>query len=110
MLVYSQWQPTGGYDYFETSASVPLGDDLPVPRLTPVNGIGVPSTEAGRPIPKGARFVGSGHVAIGVVAPMDTSHLGTFAALGSDFWLGAFVGVVVVGAGVLGYKVMRHRA
>lgn len=69
MLIYSRWRPEdGGYDYFESDeAPVPLGNDLPEPRLSPIGSIGVPSVGAGRSLPSNAVFVGSGATALGVV-------------------------------------------
>lgn len=70
MLLYSRWRPeTGGYDYFESDETPePLGNDLPMPKLVPVGGIGVPSVEAGRTLPDSAVYVGSGGAAQGVIA------------------------------------------
>jgi len=92
VLVYSQWNPEGTYDYYETPDRAPLGDDLGVPKLSSVNGIGVPSTEAGRAIPAGAKYVGSGERAVGVVAPMDTSHLGELAVQNIPAYVWFFIG------------------
>jgi hypothetical protein len=76
-LIYSRWQPDGGYDYYEVeSQMVPIGNDLPTPKLVPVGNLGVPSIEAGRQIPARAKYVGSGDKALGVVAPTDLSRLG----------------------------------
>ena len=69
-MIYSQWEPDGGYTYFETAERAPLGDDLPVPTVRPINDLGAPSVLAGRPIPPGARMAGSGQEALGLVAPM----------------------------------------
>jgi hypothetical protein len=71
-MIYSQWQPdTGGYKYLETPESHNMNDDLPTPQLRPATRIGVPSIEAGRPVPAGARPVGEGDIAVGLVAPVD---------------------------------------
>jgi hypothetical protein len=77
MVIFSRWQPDGGYDYYEVSGyTAPLGDDLPNPPLPAATELGVPSVEAGHRIPVGARHVGEGELPRGVVAPMDTSRLG----------------------------------
>lgn len=81
MLIYSQWRPDGGYDYFESNETAPLGDDLGVPSLHVVNGIGVPSVEAGRPLSRAARHVGSGDLARGVIAPMQKGRVSGIAFL-----------------------------
>ena len=75
-LIYSRWRPDdGGYDYFITSDSPNINDDLPAPVLPQATKIGVPSIEAGRLIPAGARSSGHGDLAVGVVAPVDPSRI-----------------------------------
>lgn len=97
-MIYSRWRPdTGGYDYFQTSDRWGLGDDLPTPRLR-AGKLGVASTSAGRPIPRGARRIGSGPLAKGVIAPMDTRGL---AMSGVNVSLGG-IGTFVLG-GLLGW-------
>lgn len=98
MLIYSQWRPDGGYDYFQTEEIAPLGNDLGVPHLDVVNGIGVPSVEAGRPVPRGARYAGDGDLPLGVVAPMDRSKVGAVSFL-ADMppWLAFLSGAAAVG-------------
>jgi len=74
--IYSRWRPdSGGYDYFVAPGSVNINDDLPTPELDPATKIGVPSIEAGRPVPSGARAAGSGDEAIGLVAPVDERRI-----------------------------------
>src|SRR5262245_23051666 len=75
-LLYSKWIPDrGGYAYYETSERRGLGDDLPIPSVTPVNAIGAPSTEVGRTLPLGAKLVGYGPLARGSVVHLDRSGL-----------------------------------
>ena len=74
-MIYSRWRADGGYDYYQTAERRGLGDDLPVPQLSAVGAIGVPSTDAGRAMPGGAQFVGTGLIAQGSIAPMDRSGL-----------------------------------
>jgi hypothetical protein len=75
-MIYSRWRPdTGGYDYLETSGTQNINDDLPTPDLPAASKIGIPSIEAGRPIPSGARIVGEGDIAVGLVAPVDEARL-----------------------------------
>lgn len=84
-MIYSRWRPdTGGYDYFETSERYGLSDDLPVPRLGGGSAIGVPSVDAGRQIPAGARFIGSGKFAKGVIAPVSRAGLSGTGDLASN--------------------------
>lgn len=75
-LVYSRWRPDdGGYDYFQSTLRQNINDDLPAPELAPATKIGVPSIEAGRPVPAGAYPIGSGELAMGLVAPVDTARI-----------------------------------
>jgi hypothetical protein len=90
-LIYSRFRGDGGYDYFETPERRGLGDDLPVPRLPVASALGVPSTEAGRPMPASAKFIGRGKFAKGVIAPLDRAGLtlgGITDSLPSVVWLG----------------------
>lgn len=100
MLVYSQWRPDGGYDYYEATSQVaPLGDDLGVPKLEVINGIGAPSVEAGRTIPRGARHVGTGELPLGVVAPMERGRIGAVSSFIGDMppWLAFMAGAAAIG-------------
>jgi hypothetical protein len=76
---YSRWDPaTGGWTYYDAPSALPnLNDDLPTPDLVPASRIGVPSIEAGRPIPAGATRIGEGETAQGMIAPVESSRLVT---------------------------------
>ena len=105
-MIFSRWRPDrGGYDYFDSpSTRYGLGDDLPVPVLRNTTDIGVASTDIGRPMPSDAVPVGSGPMAKGMIAPMDTSNLSglgldisstptrLFLALAAACGLGFFIG------------------
>lgn len=93
-MIYSCFQPpTGLYAYFEVPGEIPLNADLPIPKLPPpVGGIGVPSIEAGRPLPAGAKFVGSGWHAKGMIARCDRG-----APLGALPPAQTMLGVLLVG-------------
>lgn len=69
MVTFSRWDPSSGvYDYFEAADLRPgLNDDLPTPSLPAGTDIGVPSTDCGRPMPRGAEPVGSGEFAVGMI-------------------------------------------
>jgi hypothetical protein len=114
VITYSRVNPDGTYEYYATPGMLAIGDDLPPPKLVPVNAIGASSVEAGRPIPPGARHVGHGSAAVGIVAPMDTAtlhELGDDGAFGSArSWL-APLGWISFGAGVtwLAMKWKRKR-
>ena len=74
-MIFSQWQPHGGYKYFEADVHHPIGDDLPDVRLPPPSGgIGVPAQDVGRDIPSDAVFVGEGDAPQGVIAPMSRAQ------------------------------------
>lgn len=75
-MIYSKWLPDrGGYAYYETAERRGLGDDLPVPSLRDTTSIGVASTDIGRSLPLGAKLVGYGPLAKGLIAPLDRSGL-----------------------------------
>lgn len=103
---YSRWDPaTGGWSYYDAPEPLPnLNDDLPTPQLPPASAIGVPSIEAGRPIPPSAAYVGQGDVAQGLIAPVERSRLvartGPLSGVSfSIHWgslaLGALIGVLI---------------
>lgn len=103
-MIYSRWRPdSGGYDYFESTERYGIGDDLPTPVLWPGK-LGVASTSAGRPMPRGARYIGKGPLPRGVIAPMETAGL---AMSGISLSLGGIGGLVV--AGFFGYWLGRRR-
>lgn len=81
-MIYSCFDSHAGlYDYFEDSQQISINADLPVPRLPAATGqIGVPSITAGRPLPSGARHVGKGWHARGIVVDCGKSgSLGLYA-------------------------------
>jgi len=95
-MIYSAWRPDrGGYDYYESAERVGMGDDLPVPQLTPVSAIGVPSTDVGR-TPRGElRTAGSGPLPRGMVLPLSRDGLsGIDVATGAPLVLAAIAGLI----------------
>lgn len=71
-------QASGLYHVFEDGLQVPINGDLPVPALgADVNGIGVPSIEAGRPLPSGAKPIGTSWHPIGVIVGCRGAGLGS---------------------------------
>jgi hypothetical protein len=68
-MIYSRFDEKSGlYELFEDREGSAVNSDLPVPVLgPPTNGIGVPASEAGRPLPGGAKFVGRSWHARGMV-------------------------------------------
>jgi len=69
-MIYSRFDDqTGTYDLFSDRSTHALNGDFPVPSLGPdAGGIGVPATEAGRPVPRGAKRIGTSWQARGLVA------------------------------------------
>lgn len=87
-MIYSRWRPSGGYDYFATPETRALGTDLQTPRILGTHPIGTPSTELGRPVPAMAKPIGSGPLARGQVAPMQSSRgVGALSLAMSDYGL-----------------------
>jgi len=95
-MIYSRWRPAkGGYDYYDASdKDIPMGNDLPKPSLPLGTDIGVASVDAGRVIPAGARYVGSGPDACGLIAPQKTSALGAVKSLIPTSYMLIAAGVV----------------
>jgi hypothetical protein len=76
-MLYSRWRPhSGDYEYFESSEQVPLADDLPVPKLLGGTAIGVSSLVAGRKMPSGSVYRGTGPHARGMIVPSGASSSG----------------------------------
>jgi hypothetical protein len=69
-VIYSRFDDQSGmYDLFEDGEGRAINSDLPVPVMgAAINGIGVPASVAGRPIPSGAKFIGKSWHARGMVA------------------------------------------
>ena len=107
-MIYSRWRPAeGGYDYFETPERFGLGDDLPTPALPGGTAIGVPSVTAGRMPPAGARFVGSGKEARGMIMPTSRAGLeGAGSIALPNLWVMLGVGVAI---GAVGVAIARRR-
>lgn len=67
-MIFSVHNPyTGAFDYFEGGPETALNDDLPTPELGRSK-VGVAASAAGRPLPPGARKVGSGQLPVGSVS------------------------------------------
>ena len=107
-MVYSRWDPTTGlYGYYEASDTAGLNDDLPTPKMPAPTRIGVPSVEAGRPLPEDAVLVGRGEGAQGSITPPENVTLYAQADATAEkqgFLKGFLWGVAVVG--LVGYAVL----
>lgn len=105
-MIYSRWRPeTGVYDYYEVSGGLPLGNDLPTPRLYGGTSLGVASVTAGRKLPLGARHVGSGPDAKGMIVPVAGS--GGLGALSLSVGFGEIA--MVAGGALLGWWLRGRR-
>lgn len=88
-MIYSRWDPaTGAYDYYESADRIGLNDDLPIPKMPAPTKLGVPSVECGRPLPRGARHIGSGENARGSIVPPATVQLAASLTGTLGPWLG----------------------
>lgn len=103
-MIYSCFDPErGDYRLFEDDRTIPINSDLPVPSFGPdINGIGVPSMEAARPMPPGARSSGRSWHARGIIVNCGSG-------LGSIDWSASSWQpyVVVGGAALLLWWVLR---
>lgn len=104
-MLYSCFnQAAALYDYFEDGLAIPVNGDLPIPSLPPIAGkIGVPALQAGRPLPVGAKHVGQGFAARGIIVECGQSGSLGDASMGTlpPAWkwavaLAAVVGVLYV--------------
>jgi hypothetical protein len=101
-MKYSRWRPSkGGYDVFEDSGEVDLGNDMPTPMLIGYGPIGVPSVEIGRKPAGTVRAVGTSSLPVGSVMSTKSGPLSGFPDIpgGTDgMWMlaaGGFIGWVV---------------
>lgn len=105
-MIYSCFDPQSGqYRYFQDSVSAPVNGDLPVPSYLKSRStkLGVPSLEAGRPLPRDARRVGSGLTARGMVVECGAGNGQALGDLSHDQRTGLFYGVLLL-TGIAIYK------
>jgi hypothetical protein len=94
------------YEVFEDSRQAALNADLPVPNLgEEINGIGVPARDAGRPLPSGARRVGTSWQPQGIIVRR-SGGIGS-AALGSAKGTGYYVFMSFLVPAATGYIAAR---
>lgn len=105
-MIYSRWRPDQNrFDYYEASANPGWGDDLPTQPIAAAGNIGAASVDIGRRIPAGARRVGAGTVARGMVVPVSgTAGLGALALSIGFGEIAMVVGGVVLGWWLRGRK------
>ena len=76
-MKFSRWRPSkGGYDVFEDSNQVDLGNDMPTPSLSGGGPIGVSSVEIGRRPTGTIRAVGTSPTPVGCIMPTKSGQLG----------------------------------
>jgi hypothetical protein len=96
-VTYSKWRADlGGYELFEAGKNVPLGNDMPTPRLHASSPIGVSSITVGRS-PSGAlRRKGISPFPMGSIMPTRSSiSLGNIADQARSPWVVFLVGALV---------------
>jgi hypothetical protein len=99
-VIYSRFDESSGlYDVFEDGQGKPVNSDLPIPSLgPPTNGIGVPASESGRPMPAGAKYVGRSWHARGVVlSPGSRASLSGIGDAEQNVAFFALLGLAVLG-------------
>ncbi len=103
-MKYSRFnEHLGMYEVYQDAKTHPLNADLPVPQLPPlVNGIGVAARTAGRPLPSGARKVGTSWHPVGLIVATTSasSGLGTIADTVRAHPVLALLGAAAMGAGL----------
>lgn len=67
-MIYSKWNGSGKYDYFDAPGDHPIGTDFPSSNHEDLHPIGTPINLVGRDIPSGARRVGQGDQPKGLMA------------------------------------------
>jgi hypothetical protein len=95
--MYSVWNPQhAGFDYYEGNANFREGVIAPTPRLPNGGRLGLTPEEASRSLPGGAKLVGKGPTAVGMVASRNGGHapMGDFLGLELDT---VFKGALLVG-------------
>lgn len=98
-MIYSCFnQKAGLYRYFQDGKQHAINADLPVPSLPKNAGrVGVASIDAARPFPSGAKPIGHGWHARGIVVQCPKGGLGAADSERSQIWLAALAVVVGVG-------------
>jgi hypothetical protein len=104
---FSVWNPDLlGFDYFEGNAELREGVIAPVPKLPSGGKLGLIPEQAAMRLPSGARRIGSGDLARGLIATRNgrNSAMGDF--LGVDFNTAIKGAILVGGAWLLWTKVL----
>lgn len=86
-MIYSCFNDKLGlYEYYEDDRGHPTNGDLPVPSngAPDAGSIGLPAMDAGRPLPAGARRVGTGWQASGIIVQCSNLGVRGLSGLGQD--------------------------
>lgn len=99
-MIYSCFnERLGQYEYFEDQRGHALNGDLPVPNYLAgktAGNIGVPAREAARPLPSGAKRVGQGFEAKGMIVSCKGTTIQGLAGGTDAMNLGLRIGVLSV--------------
>lgn len=99
-MIFSEWNPDGGYNYYESETRHPIGDDVPVHLPNEIQGIGIPAQDVGVSLPKDAVYVGQGDEPQGLMTPMARRKYQTLSGTSDPDKTGMLVVAAAV-AGVL---------
>jgi hypothetical protein len=109
-MIYSCFnEKAGHYEYFEDSRGHAMNGDLPVPSLSGMQAgsVGVPARDAGRPLPAGAKRVGTGWAARGMIVQCRPTSVRSLAGLGATAGTTLPVGALIIGGGLAVYGLFR---
>lgn len=108
-MIYSRWNGSGKFDYFEAPGEHPIGSDLPKPNHVDMSSIGTPIQNVGRILPSDARKIGSGDQPIGLMAKAKKSK-GIAGTSSSDSTYGILlVASLILGIAVIGVSIPEVR-
>lgn len=110
-MIYSVFSPAEGiYHYYETSEQKAVNADLPVPSLGSDAGkIGVPAMDAARALPRGAKLVGQGWSARGVISSGKSGVAGLAGFGEFDVSRGAMAGAIGAAVGFAMHAWLKTR-
>lgn len=109
-MIYSCFNERAGhYEYFQDDRAHAVNGDLPIPILQGLQAgqVGVPARDAGRALPAGAKRVGTGWEARGMIVQCKSSPLRGLAGGTDATNLGLRIGVLVVGGSLAIYGLVR---
>ncbi len=109
-MIYSCFdQDRGLYRYFQDATSRPINADLPVPTFSGETKMGYAAIAAARPLPRGAKRVGEGWHARGIVVRCPGGDLSGLGALDEGMGRNIALALAIVG-GVVIYQLVTRTA